>query len=345
MKREYYDPILRKRQEITEKYTYSFHTLPTAPPPPPVSPRRKKQIIPKNTNFKDVGKIVNEIEGTTILTYPHNPIKDLRKEVQDSNARLLYVKTGHPLSMMKYERPEKCQFQQTKTIRLQDRLPETPSKSPTLKSPKNSPSKFTSNSSNQKVSPSKSPIRRSPRVNSIVYVYPENPISDSPASTIQNEFNLFRHKINEVNRQRYNTLAYDLNLRNRRRDQEMSQMYEDMKKYGIEQTLQNVKRARQYSSLKDKREEYWWFDFIESIPEELRNRRTLRMINEMSEIPFFDEENIKNFLYRNSNTPSNEKLCHKLIILANEEGNFIDESRMEMVFYLVDKMKRKENES
>lgn len=309
--------ILLKRKEITEKYSYNRYTLPRAPDLPPITPRRKIQLIPKSHTIRDVSDKVDELEKTTILTRPNDPIKDLRREVRESDERLLFIKTGHSIDHLNcnnfknsyiYEPP------QQPPMNLKDKVLEN---------------KSTSHHFNDS--------------NSNVYVYHKKSMAIDSASEIQNEFNLMKHSINEVNRKRYNKLVKELNLRNERRPYALQQMYKDMEKYGIAESVARAKRVRQFSSLKIKKDEAWWDNFIDSIPEDLQTKKTIKFVNDFSNIFFYNEENITKFIFNFSKTDKSQTICHSLMILANKAGSFIDENRLEFIFYKAEK--RRKNKS
>lgn len=297
-----YDSILLKRKAITEQYTYTPYNLPKAPSPPAISPRRKKQLIPVTRKFQDVGNIVDQIEGTTILTYPHDAIADMRQEVRDSEKRLKLIKNGYSIQKAVLDNYKKCEFQQTKTLHLKDRI----------------------------ISDNAGVARRSVRNTSNVYVYHEqNSIS---ASEIQNEFNILRHNINEMKRKQYNEVAKEINLRNRRRPYALRQMYHDMEKYGLEESVIRARNSRRYSSLKNKRDDIWWDSFIDSIPNELRNENTMKIISDFSAIHNYHLKIIKQFVIEHSKTLELLQLCEEIIKAANKQGNFIESWRLDLLF-------------
>lgn len=319
MKNEF-DPILRKRKEITDKYSYTLYTLPKAPDLPPITPRRKIQLIPKSHSIRNVSDKVNELEKTTILTNPHDPIRDLRREVRESDDRLLFVKTGHSMDHLNNNSTI-----HSYNYELQQSQPPP------------------QNLKNRVLEDNNSSSHRFPGENSNVYVYHSKTMFTGPASEIQNELNLMKHNINEVNRKRYNKLAKESNIRNQRRPQELQQMYEDMEKYGMEKSFARAKKERQFNSLKLKKDEIWWDDFIDSIPEDLRIKKTIKFINDFGSIRFYNELNITNFIFDFSKTESSQKICYNLMMLANKAASFLDEDRLEFIFYKAEKRREKKN--
>lgn len=315
-----YDPVLRKRKEITEKYSYTQYTLPSAPDLPPITPRRRIQLIPKSHTIRNVGDKVNELEKTTILTRPRDPIKDLRREVRKSDERLLFVKSGHSLNHLNIN----SDYSYNDEIQQPQPQPQ----------PKNLKDKVLEDNSKS---------HRFPGENSNVYVYRSKEIFTGPASEIQNELNLMKYNINEVNRKRYNKFVKESNIRNQRRPFALQQMNEDIEKYGIEESIARARRDRQYNSLKLKKDEIWWDEFIDSIPEELRQKKTIKFINDFANIHFYNEANITKFVFEFSKTTKLHNICYTLMFLANKAGSFLDEDRLEFIFYKAEKRREKKN--
>lgn len=315
----YYDPILIKKKQITEKYSYTPRTLPTAPDIPSISPRRKVQILPKSHEIRNVGDKVRELERTTILTSPHDPIRHLRRDVKESDERLLFVKSGHSIDHLNINNNNSI---------TQNELQN--SGAPTLRE-----------QTLEETSTTHPPVRS----NSTVYVYHGKSISTGPASEIQNGLNLMRHNINEMNRKQYNKIIKEVNLRNKRRPSVLNQMNDDIEKYGMEECFARAKRARQYSSLKLKRDESWWEVFIDSIPEDLRTKRTTRFINKFSAINFYNEKNITNFVFEFSKTEELQNHCYSLMKLVNSIANFLDDDRLEFIFYKAEKRRIEKEQS
>jgi hypothetical protein len=181
-----------------------------------------------------------QVEGATIISRPTKRIKELRRELKESNARLQSVKNGRPLGRAIDPSPNSYELEEPRSLQF------------------NSPDFFF---------PPKAE-----------YLYPRGAVARNSAAAIRNEFNFLRHAINEDDRKRNNKLITDMNRRNRRRPYAIAQQFADFGRYGIEEARRRAERADRLSALKEKRNEDWWVAFVVECGEALDDLRFLQMI-------------------------------------------------------------------
>lgn len=288
------NPALERRREISSQYTYTHYTRPTACPPVLLTP---KMTVPAKQN--DFNAVIAKFEGTAIVKRPKFRVKEMRQELRDAKDRLQRVKNGYPLERIVKPCGTVYPVEEPEVVEFR--------------------------------TPRRKRVRRD---KAAVYVYSDETFAKHSVAEIQNEFNIFRYQLNEDDRRRNNVMIGDINRRNRRRHYALAQEYQDVERYGMGTARMRAKRAAQMSALKEKREDEWWTDFIESLPQEMR---IMHWVSVLGKPKTLDEITVRT-LYREAATTRTDYLLFKeLLERANGFGHFLPDYKLMLIFESVEK--------
>lgn len=302
------DDILKKRQNLKESYT--FRHIGGRDVDEKVQPRKVAEMakVPVLDINSDVKTKIRQIEQTEILSPPKFDRIEFRKELQASSKRLLKIQNGMPLSAVTRE----------DQVRSYQPL---------------SPRRVHMASQKEILFPPRGYVAPGITKKS-EYVLPNIPgYEESLAEKAQNQLVRFKNKIYEAERQKFNETFEVLNRRNKRRPQALMQQYEDYVKYGLKESQRRADRAEQLCILKEKRDEPWWPEIVDSFPKEGRSKRDLEILELLASAPKeFNEKTIGN-VYREALERFKDASTVKQIYLhINEECHYVKDYRLLMVF-------------
>lgn len=302
------DDILKKRQNLKESYT--FRHIAGRDVDEKVQPRKVAEMekVPVLDINSDVKTKIRQIEQTEVLSPPRFDRIEFRKELQASSKRLLKIQNGMPLSVVTREDPHPP-YQA-----LSPRRVHIASQREILFPPRGYVAPGITKKSE--------------------YVLPNLPgYEESLAERAQNQLVRFKNKIYEAERQKFNETFEVLNRRNKRRPQALMQQYEDYVKHGLKESQRRADRAEQLSILKEKRDESWWPEVVDSFPKEGRSKRDLEILELFAAAPKeFNEKTIGN-LYREALERFKDASRVKQILShINELCNYVKDYRLLMVF-------------
>ena len=288
------NPTLERRREINSQYTYTHYTRPTTCPPLVLAPKTASAV-----KQSDCNGVIAKFEGTAIVKRPTFRIKEMRQEIRDARDRLQRVKNGYPLEQIVKPCETEYPVEEPEVVEFH-----TPRR------------------------------KRARRGRPAVYVYAREMVEKNSVAEIQNEFNVLRYLLNEEDRKRNNAVIGDINRRNRRRHYALAKEYEDVERHGMGTARLRAKRAAQMSALKEKREDDWWRDFVESLPHEMRVMHWLSVIGRP---PKLDEATVRGIYREAATTRSDYRLCKELLEKANGYGHFLPDYKLMMIFESVEK--------
>jgi hypothetical protein len=248
-----------------------------------------------------VDALVAQFGGATIVSRPTKRIKEIRQELKESNARLRSVKNGYALADVVTGSREFYALEEPKIV--------SPTNPDTLSC-------------------------------KAEYVYPQKVIEKNTVGEIRNEFNLFRHFINEDDRIRNNSMMRDFNRKKRRRRYAMAQEYDDFRRYGREEAHRRAQRADAVSALKETRNEEWWPRFVMDCANQFKDLSPLSL---MAKAMTFDEFTIPQIYRRAMTRGYNQEVVRAMIEHANEVAGLLSDGHLKVILDAEEKKVIREN--
>jgi hypothetical protein len=175
------------------------------------------------------------------------------------------------------------------------------------------------------------------------FVFPYMDVNADPVAATMNEFNKFKNKIYDEDRDQYNQALNELNLRNKRRYETLGHQYEDLIKYGMAEANRRVRRSLKLNELKEARSEPWWPAFVEEFPETGKSAIELVYVEMLTKVPTFKEDTIGS-LYRDGLMRFGDaRKFRDIIFRINELSGALPEYKLLMVFKDIEARVRFEN--
>lgn len=296
--------VLQSRQNLHDLYT--FHNCGgTRAARVESTPQKRTVEIPELTIHTDVGQMIADLEETIVLKRPRMDPIELRKELKASSARLQKIKNGTALSKVVRQPSIIYPLQKARRVAFMDERE-------AIRAPRGY------------VVPQ---VPRPPE-----FVLPSD-ICDDPVAVTHNEFNKFKNQIYEEDRMKYNQVVEDLNRRNRRREKNMCEEYEDMMKYGLREARRRAQRAGRLSELRCKREERWWQEFVGEYKKDGRNPMDLVFLDMLANAGEFSGSSLAS-VYREGLVKhrSCAKKLKDMILRINELGRIVEPYKLNMMF-------------
>lgn len=296
--------ILQSRQNLHDLYT--FHNCGGMREARVEStPVKRREAIPELNIHTDVNQMISELEETIVLKRPRMEPIELRKELKASSARLQKIKNGTALSQVVRQPSIIYPLQKARKVGFMEERD-------AIRAPRGY------------VVPQ---VPRPPE-----FVLPSDLCAD-PVSITHNEFNKFKNQIYEEDRMKLNQVIEDLNRRNKRREKNMCEEYEDMMKFGLREARRRAQRAGRLSELRTRRTERWWSEFVSEYKKDGKNPMDLVFLDLLSSVSEFNGTTIGG-VYREGLVKhrSYAKKLKDMILRINELGRIVEPYKLNMIF-------------
>ena len=295
--------------KVRETYNYVSKAMGHGRGVPQYKPEPKNQFEPL-TVHSDVQNYIRRLNESIVLSNPQSPTTPFHRQTRALTSRVNKFNGSQINTILKSPPVLITQSKAAQIHILTEKeaiTPENPHKMPSLEPPP-------------------------------TFVLPDDVFPQDDALKKKNDFNRLLNKINEENRDMFNSFAKEMNIREKKREEIIRQRYKDCLDFGAEESKRRSKRRFKLEMLKEEKQELeWWLPFVETFQPETRGMHDLDCVEMLSKCSSFSEFEIMG-IYRKGvyKSPVAKEIYKQTLKAANEFGNFIPQNRLNFVFKAIE---------